>query len=452
MNILFAGGRMRLPARFTGRVFGLLALLLATCGAIYFQGASQVITVDHGPNDAAQQTKPYVILVSLDGFRYDYGQKYGAKNLLALAARGASAPQGMIPSYPSITFPNHYAIVTGLYPEHHGIVAMTFYDPLRKQHYSFRDPQTATDGTWYGGVPLWSLAEKQGMRTACFFWPGSEAEIAGARPTYYLKYDDNFPDEKRVDQVIDWLRLPDAQRPHFITLYYASVDHAGHQYGPDAPETKDAVHHVDEIVGRLEAEIAKLPLRVDVIVVADHGMENEEGDWINLDKYADLSEFETDGPLLYPKSEAAAEVAYEKLRGASDKFTVYRRSQMPKELHYDSNPRAGDPIVVPNGPYAIRAHVPPGDFGLRPPTKGVHGYDPYKMITMRAIFYAAGPDIRPGTTVAPFENVNIYPAIAKILGLSYAPIDGNLRELDILQPPKTEKSPMPPSNMQAVPH
>jgi predicted AlkP superfamily pyrophosphatase or phosphodiesterase len=443
---------MRLPKGFSRRICGFLVLFLVASGAIRAQTTSAVITVDHGPNAAAQQAKPYVILVSLDGFRYDYAQKYGAKNLLALAARGASAPQGMIPSYPSITFPNHYTIVTGLYPEHHGIVAMTFYDPQRNQHYSFRDAQTVTDGTWYGGVPLWSLAEKQGMRSACFFWPGSEAEIAGARPTYYLRYDDSFPDEKRVDQVIAWLHLPEAQRPHFITLYYASVDHAGHQFGPETTETAEAVHHVDEMVGRLEAEIEKLPLRIDVIVVSDHGMETEQGDWINLDKYADLSEFETDSALLYPKSEAAAEAAYEKLRGASDKFTVYRRSQFPKELHYDSNPRAGDPIVVPTGPYSIRAHVPPGDYGTRPPTKGVHGYDPYKMMTMRAIFYAAGPDFRPGTTVAPFENVNIYPAIAKILGLPYAPIDGNLSVLqDILRPPKPEKNPMPPSNMQAVP-
>jgi predicted AlkP superfamily pyrophosphatase or phosphodiesterase len=444
---------MRMPKRFSGRICRLLVLLLAACATIRAQSPAPVITADHGPNAAAQQSKPYVILVSLDGFRYDYAQKYGAQNLHALAARGASAPQGMIPSYPSVTFPNHYTIVTGLYPEHHGIVAMTFYDPVRKQHYSFRDPQTVTDGTWYSGVPLWSLAEKQGMRTACFFWPGSEAEIAGSRPTFYLRYDDSFPDEKRVDQVIDWLHLPDAQRPHFITLYFSNVDHAGHQFGPNTPETAEAVHHVDGMIGLLEAGIEKLPLRIDLIVVSDHGMENEEGDWIDLDKFADLSDFETDGPLLYPKSEAAAQAAYEKLHGASDKFVVYRRSQLPADLHYNVNPRAGDPIVVPTGPYSIRAHAPPGDAGARPPNKGVHGYDPYKMKTMFAIFYAAGPDIRPGTVVAPFENVNIYPAIAKILGLQYGTIDGDPRVLqNILQPPQPAQNPMPPAQMQAAPH
>jgi predicted AlkP superfamily pyrophosphatase or phosphodiesterase len=444
---------MRMSKGFGLKVCGLIVLMIIACGAIRAQAIAPVVVTDHGPNAAAQTSKPYVILVSLDGFRYDYAQKYAAKNLLALAAHGASAPQGMIPSYPSITFPNHYAIVTGLYPEHHGIVAMTFYDPERKQHYSFRDAQTNTDGSWYGGVPLWSLAEKQGMRSACFFWPGSEAEIAGMRPTYYLHYDDSFPDDKRVDQVIAWLNLPAAQRPHFITLYYSNVDHAGHQFGPETPETAEAVQHVDDLIGRLESEIEKLPLRIDLIVVSDHGMETEQGDWINLDKFADLSQFETDGPLLYPKSEAAAQAAYEKLRGASDKFTVYRRSQFPPNLHYDSNPRAGDPIVVATGPYSIRAHAPPGDAGARPPTKGVHGYDPYKMKTMMAIFYAAGPDIRPGTTIAPFENVNIYPAIAKILGLQIGPIDGDVKVLqDILQTPQPTQKPVPPAQMQAAPH
>ncbi|MGD0367945.1 MAG: ectonucleotide pyrophosphatase/phosphodiesterase, partial [Acidobacteriaceae bacterium] len=136
------------------------------------QAQQAVITVYHGPNAEAQQSKHYVVLVSLDGFRYDYARKYGAKHLLGIAARGASVPEGMIPAYPSLTFPNHYTLVTGLYPEHHGIVGNQFYDPARKERYSYSDSKTNADGSWYGGTPLWSLAEKQGMRSACFFWPG----------------------------------------------------------------------------------------------------------------------------------------------------------------------------------------------------------------------------------------------------------------------------------------
>src|SRR6202161_3466050 len=154
--------------------------------------------VDNGPNSAWAQSQHYLVLVSLDGFRWDYATRDNATHLLALGKAGVWAPQGMLPSYPSLTFPNHYTLVTGLFPEHHGIVANNFLDPERKARYSMYDKQAANDGSWYGGTPLWVLAEKQGMRSACFFWPGSEAEIDGGRPSYYLNFDDHFPDEKRI--------------------------------------------------------------------------------------------------------------------------------------------------------------------------------------------------------------------------------------------------------------
>ena len=263
-----------------------------------------------------------------------------------------------------------------------------------------------------------------------FSGPTSDAEIQGKRPSYYLApYDDNFPDEKRVEQVLAWLRLPPEKRPHFITLYYPNTDHAGHAYGPDAPETAEAVRHVDEMIGKLSDGIAASGLPVDLIVVADHGMETLQGGWVILDKWADLSQFETSGPLLYAKSEADAEKAYQSLLGASDTFKVYRRAQVPAYLHFNSNPREGDPVVVPTGPYSIVAHDPNANGGTRMPPRGGHGYDPRQMPSMKAIFFAAGPDIRPGVTVAPFENVDVYPLIAKILGLQTGPIDGKLRVL-----------------------
>jgi len=394
------------------------------------QEIAPVIVVDHGNNQADQLAKHYVVLVSLDGFRYDYAKKYNARHLLEIARSGASAPEGMIPSYPSVTFPNHYTLVTGLYPEHHGIVAMSFYDPVRRQKYAYNDPATATDGSWYGGTPLWTLAEKQGMRSACFFWPGSEAEIAGSRPTYYLKYQDDFPDEKRIDQVLAWLALPEEKRPHFITLYYPNVDHAGHKFGPDAPETRDAVRHVDTLMGELSQRLARTHLPVDLIIVSDHGMEATKGPWLDLDKYADLKDFITAGPLLYAPSEAATEKAYQQLKSASGDFKVYRRARVPAVLKYSENPREGDPVIVPTGPFALRAHAPEDPAKDYPPNKGSHGYDPREMLSMRAIFYAAGPDIRKGATLRPFENVNLYPFIAHLLQLDAPPGDGKLSVLE----------------------
>jgi alkaline phosphatase D len=389
-----------------------------------------VIEVPNADNRAEQLAKHYVVLVSIDGFRYDYAKLYGATHLDAMAKDGATAPDGMLPAYPSVTFPNHYTLVTGLYPEHHGIVAMSFYDPQRKERYAFNDPKSVTDGSWYRGVPLWSLAEKQGMRAACFFWPGSEAEIAGERPSYYLKYDDVVPDEERVDQVVDWLKLPAAKRPHFITLYFGEVDHAGHEYGPDAPQTRAAVRHVDSEVGTLRSKLAKLHLPIDLVVVSDHGMATEQGDWIDLDQYADFAGVQTVGALMYPDSDAAAAKLYAKLRIVSDKFKVYRRSRMPAELDYMGEPRIGDPVVVATGPYSIRVHGPDDPAKSHAPNKGVHGYDPRVLPEMRAIFYAEGPDIRRGVTLKPFENVNVYPFLAEILGLDAPATDGSAAVLE----------------------
>jgi len=389
-----------------------------------------VIEVPNADNRAEQLAKHYVVLVSIDGFRYDYAKLYGATHLDAVAREGATAPDGMLPAFPSVTFPNHYTLVTGLYPEHHGIVAMSFYDPQRKERYAFNDPKTVTDGSWYRGVPLWSLAEKQGMRAACFFWPGSEAEIAGARPSYYMKYDDKVPDEERVDQVVDWLKLPEAKRPHFVTLYFSEVDHAGHEYGPDAPETRAAVRHVDSVIGTLHAHLAKLHLPIDLVVVSDHGMATEQGGWIDLDQYVDFTGVETAGSLMYPDSEQEAAKLYAKLRIVSNKFKVYRRDRMPAELDYTGEPRIGDPVVVATGPYSIRVHGRADSTRDHPPNKGVHGYDPGSVPEMRAIFYAEGPDIRKGTRLKSFENVNVYPFLAEILGLDAPAIDGSAAVLE----------------------
>jgi predicted AlkP superfamily pyrophosphatase or phosphodiesterase len=397
-----------------------------------------VVVTPHGDNVPAQQSKPYIILVSLDGFRFDYAQRYGAKNLQALATRGASAPQGMIPAYPSVTFPNHYSIVTGLYPEHHGIVANSFYDPRRRQQFVYTDRRTSADGSWYGGVPLWVLAERQGMRTACFFWPGAEAEIGGMRPTYNVFYDPRIPSERRIDQVVDWLRLPPRKRPHLVTLYFGDADDAGHRTGTNSAATAQAVRRLDGLIARLAAAIALLRLPVNLVVVSDHGMVNTEGPWIDLEEFADLSGFRTVGSLLYPPNAAAAARVYSQLRNASDKFVVYRRNQMPAHLHYSRNPRIGDPVVVPTGPYLIRAYG--SNNPKEVPPKGMHGYDAATMPEMRGIFYAAGPKIRPGVRLAPFENVNVYSLVTGILGLEAGAVDGELR---VLQPALRAAAPVP---------
>jgi predicted AlkP superfamily pyrophosphatase or phosphodiesterase len=390
--------------------------------------------VDNGANSAAAQQAHYLVLVSLDGFRWDYARRDDARHLLAIGREGAWAPEGMLPSFPSVTYPNHFSVVTGLYPEHHGIVANTFYDPDRNARYSPQEPDTVADGSWYSGVPLWSLAESQGMRTAALLWPGSEAEIAGQRPSWYLRYDaktefTEAAEQARIHEAVALLKLPAAERPHFIAIYLSDTDEAGHRYGPDAPQTRAAVLRLDALIGRLKAALDKTSLLIDLVVVSDHGMAKIDPKWITLENYADLENFETAGQLLYGKTEEDRAKLYNALKHEAAEFKVYRRNNVPADLHYSTNPREGDPVIVATGPYAIRAHKPPAGQVDEPPAKGNHGFDPRIVPEMKAIFFAEGPDIAVGKTVHPFENVNLYPWMAHILGLKPAKNDGDLNIL-----------------------
>jgi alkaline phosphatase D len=399
-----------------------------------FNPALPLVHVDHGPNSAAAERQHYVVLVSLDGFRWDYAARDGAKHLLALGKQGVWAPQGMLPSFPSLTFPNHYTIVTGLYPEHHGVVANSFWDETKQARYAIADAKAVSDGSWYAGVPLWSLAESQGMRTACLFWPGSEAKIADLKPTWYARFDakteaTDAVQQARIDNALALLKLPEADRPHFITIYYSEPDHEGHEFGPDAPETRAAELKMDGMVGKLQAALDSTHLPIDLVVVSDHGMAKIEGGWVTLDQFADLTGFESAGALLYGKSEEDRARVYNQLKKASEKFVVYRRKDVPAELNYNQNPREGDPVVVATGPYAIRTHAPPEGKPDPPPILGMHGFDPHKLPQMKASFFAAGPDIVSGKTVAPFENVNLYPWLAHLLGLIPPKTDGSLNVL-----------------------
>ncbi len=377
--------------------------------------------------------RPYVVLVSLDGFRSDYAALHGAPNLDRLARQGVRA-EALIPSYPTETFPNHTAIATGMYPEHNGIVGNIFYDPRRNQTFHYNQKDTGGDGSWYGGTPLWVLAEKGGLHSSAYFWPATDTEIQGTRPSAYFPYDGSVPNEKRVDQVLAWLRESGDQRPHFITLYFSDVDSAGHSYGPEAPETRQAVAAVDAQIGRLMDGMAQLELPAYLFVISDHGMTNVT-ESVSIGRAADFAGF-TVAPeagsqiMLYSDDQDLASTTITRLNDRHDpRYHAYRRELTPGYLYYDEGYRIGDVVVMATAPVSLRIDT----AGAAPPElkPGAHGYDPFQFPQMDGIFYAQGPGIKPGQTIFPFQNVHIYPLIAHILGLEMPlGVDGSL---DVLQ-------------------
>lgn len=398
---------------------------LGICFVLVLVACSSPVKKVAGRRNATETlSKPYVLLISIDGYRADYTDRFNPPTLKKFRDEGAAAKY-LLPVYPSKTFTNHYSIATGLYAENHGIVANIFFDPARNQTYKLSDRKMVEDGTWYGGVPLWVASEHQGMLVGTYFWPASEAPVLGVRPTYYVNYDDKISHLKRTRQVVEWFKLPEEDRPHLVTLYFSDVDSAGHKFGPNSQEVKDSVLKVDQSLGLLLQDLEKENLHPNIVIVSDHGMQEMDLQKIEyLDDYADLKGVKVLGAgpqsLIYTKNEAQTHSLYQALRKGKH-FKVYRRKDLPAQWHYSKNQRAGDLIVVAQAPWGVMLRKSADKF-----EKGTHGFDPDTTESMRAIFYAAGPEIQKAKVLAPFRNIHIYPFILELLKLkTEAPIDGS---------------------------
>ncbi len=417
-----------MSARWTGRVrhasaaVTLLTLAACTAGRTAPQG---------GAGGAAQA----VILVSLDGFHPDYLRRLEAPNLNALAARGVRA-RWMVPSFPSNTFPNHYTIVTGLLPAHHDIVDNHFVDPVDGARFRYSAPE-ARQARWWGGEPLWVTAERQGVRSASFFWPGSDIEDAGRRPSIWRRYDGRVPNEERVDSVLAWLRREGPDRPRFLTLYFSDVDHWGHEKGPDAPELAAAVARVDSMIGRLVAGIRRQGQdgEVNIVIVSDHGMAPLSRDrLVVLDDYLDrdsvyaVSLGSTINLRMRPGMTPERVV---QALSAAPHVRVYPRAHTPGRWRYRDNPRIADVTGVTDAGWLLTTRA--AIAASRNELGGTHGFDNTDS-TMRATFLAAGPAFRRGVVVEPFQNLHVYELICGILGLTPAPNDGSADSTRAMRP------------------
>lgn len=398
------------------RIYFVMVLILSGC------------TVSNSTKNVSD-IKPTVILISFDGFRWDYMDKTETPNLQKLAKDGVRAKR-MIPSFPSKTFPNHYTIVTGLYPEHHGIVSNRMFDPSINKSFVYKDSLNNTESNWWGGEPIWITAVKQGQRSATYFWPGSEAEIGGVRPTYYEIYNGKVPDTSRVDKVLQWLDLPVEQRPTLITLYFSLTDDVGHRRGPESPEILTAIRSMDAMVGRLCDGLTERGLfnKVNIIALADHGFASTSADsLIFLDDFLDMNTVKAiiESPVIGLRSiDDDNSKLFLQLAKAHPHMEVYNRENMPARFHYTNHIRISPVTLLADEGWSITTKsyynkFKNYEFG------GTHGYD-NELLSMGALFVAHGPAFKKGYTAEPFQNIHVYEIMARILGLKPSPNDGSL--------------------------
>ncbi|MFT4248765.1 MAG: ectonucleotide pyrophosphatase/phosphodiesterase [Pseudomonas sp.] len=400
------------------------ALLLAACAS-------------HPPAPvplASQPSAPRkLLLISIDGLRADALDRGLSPNLSRLAREGVRA-RWMSPSYPSLTFPNHYTIVTGLRPDHHGIVHNNMQDPVLGR-FSLGDRAAVSEPRWWGGEPIWIGATRTGIRSAIWAWPGSEAPIQGQHPTRWKVFDSSIPPAARVDEVLGWLGETGADAPRLLTLYFDQVDHAGHDRGPDSPEYAQAIADTDAAIGRLLDGMARQHVldSTDIVVVSDHGMASVEPghtvaleDMVPPEQARIVAAGQSIGIEPLPGQRAAAEA---RLLGAHDHYDCWRKQDLPARWHYGSNPRI--PAIVcqmHEGWDALPRTQADKRSEEQERTRGSHGYDP-ALPSMRAVFIARGPSFAVGRQLAPFDNVDVYPLLARLLGIAPAPNDGDPRTL-----------------------
>ena len=386
-----------------------------------------------GTNHPEIVDRNYVVLVSFDGLRHDYLERVDTPGFDRLASTGAIA-DALIPVFPPLTFPSHYSIATGMYPASHGIVGNQFYDPSRDDDFNYRASDDAQDGSWWGGEPIWLTAERQGMAAAALFFPGTEAAIDGVRPSRWRSYDSSLPNQTRVEQVLQWLRLPPDERPHLVTLYFSMVDGAGHRLGPDAPELDRSIRDADRLLGELLSEIERLPYgnRVYLVALSDHGMAGVDPDrQIVLRDAVDLRNVRAvplgPGLSLHVQGDDARSAEIRdtfNTRVDAAEARAFLRNEAPPHLHVENNPRYGDVILLPAESAMVAFRRNPS------PPAGLHGWDP-ALPSMHGVFLVRGPGIEGGQQLAAFEAIHIYPFLADVLGLRPNPaIDGDLRVLE----------------------
>ncbi|MEO7415229.1 MAG: ectonucleotide pyrophosphatase/phosphodiesterase [Opitutaceae bacterium] len=384
-----------------------------------------------GVRAAANPPTP-LVLIAMDGFRWDYCDLHPEEtsHLRRMRSAGVSA-RGLIPVFPSNTFPNHYSIVTGLYPAHHGIINNRMFDPRSGEFFVYNTPQSARQSHWWGGEPIWITAVKQGRISACSYWPGSEAEIGGTRPTYWKPFDyyERTPDE-RIGTVVAWFKRPHRERPSVVTYYIEEANTIGHDYGPDSPELVHGLKAIDEHVAKLQSRLAAEGVAANYVLVSDHGMTATSPErLLILDDYLDLDRVQIDdaGSTISARPTDGDVAGLEAKLRRIPHARVYRAENLPADFHLRAHPLIPSVWVVMDEGWRAEtraAAARPRKTGL--PLRGDHGYDP-SVAAMRGVFMAWGPSFKRGVVLPEFENIHVYNLLCAALGLKPAANDGDDR-------------------------
>ncbi len=377
---------------------------------------------------------PYLILISFDGFRWDYPNRGITPNMDFMQENGVTA-LSLEPCFPSKTFPNHISTVTGLYPQNHGVIFNNITNPFTGERFSLSNRDAVRDGKWYWGEFFWETAERQGIVTASYFWPGSGIVQENRHPTYREFYEHDRPYEIRVQGVLDWLQLPEEKRPHFLTLYFDEPDSKGHDYGPNSPEVNETIRRMDAILGMLMDGLRKLNLfeQTNIIIISDHGMTPVDTERI-IDVQALLSgldgKFYEIGPVMMvqPSDDSVAAV-YRRLKENARHFAVYRREEVPAYYRFSQNPFISSIVLVAEMGWSLHTTRSAERYRQRHTTGGNHGYDNHHL-DMHGVFYAMGPAFKRGYRTGTVRNIDIYPLLCKIFGIiPRHPIDGDLTRI-----------------------
>ncbi len=400
-----------------------------------------LIALSASAADRITDLRPTVILVSLDGFRSDYLDKFDTPNLHDIMQRGVHAKY-MIPSFPTKTFPNHYTIATGLYPAHHGIIANNIYDPALKQKFTTKNQDEQRDPRWWGGEPIWITAEKQGIRTAPLMWPGSLVAQDGITAQYLEPYVKEAPSEQRLQKLISLLDLPAQERPQFLTLYLDEVDEVGHEFGPNSKEVRDAISRVDATIGKLIGAIRERSIddRVNLVIVSDHGMASvPRKKYVLIDDYVAPSTYDaidTSPDLALIPKDGNVQALYEKMKHVPH-AKAYLAAELPERWHLSGCSRVTPIMVIADDEWTVTSRE-----YLATHSKldlGNHGFD-NESKDMRAIFLAEGPAFY-HSTMKPFSNVNVYSLLAELLNIVPAKTDGSLDVFKRVLIPRTQTLP-----------